>query len=202
MAISFTKTNWQDRPSTATPITAAQLNRMEQGIEDCKGQANANEMAIKANASEIQTIKSGITLGSISTTDLLLLAHPVGSIYSSTASTSPQELFGGSWERIKGKFIWGVDDGETAGTTGGEATHTLTEAELAKHRHEKIYYADSGKTFGLAQTGTGTNSSWYLDYSSASDNPGDALNTGYSGGNQPHNNMPPYYGAYVWVRTA
>ena len=22
------------------------------------------------------------------------------------------------------------------------------------------------------------------------------------GGDQPHNNMPPYYGAYVWRRTA
>lgn len=29
MATSYTKTNWQDAPSTATPITAAQLNRME-----------------------------------------------------------------------------------------------------------------------------------------------------------------------------
>lgn len=47
MATSYTKTNWQDAPSTATPITAAQLNRMEKGIGDCSGQGNANELAIQ-----------------------------------------------------------------------------------------------------------------------------------------------------------
>lgn len=193
MAISFTKTNWQDRPSTATPITAAQLNRMEQGIEDCKGQANANETAIKANASEIQTIKSGITLGSISITDLLLLAHPVGSIYSSTASTSPQELFGGSWERIKGKFIWGVDDGETAGTTGGEATHMLTIDEMPSHNH--YVFATDVHTTTQSQSKDVYS---YKEYSTTY-NP---IYSDFSGGGQPHNNMPPYYGAYVWVRTA
>lgn len=202
MATSYTKTNWQDAPSTATPITAAQLNRMEKGIEDCSGQGNANELAIAANAEAIQTLESGIQLGSISITQLLLMAHPIGSIYSSTVATSPADLFGGTWERIKDTFLLAAGSTYAAGATGGEATHTLTESELANHRHEKIYYADSGQTFGLAQTGTGTNSSWYLDYSSASDNPGDALNTGYSGGDQPHNNMPPYLAVYVWKRTA
>ncbi len=192
MAISFTKTNWQDRPSTATPITAAQLNRMEQGIEDCKGQANANEMAIKANASEIQTIKSGITLGSISITDLLLLAYPVGSIYSSTASTSPQELFGGTWERIKGKFIWGVDDGETAGITGGEKTHTLTIDEMPKHSHDL-----NAVNAGIEQSGGGYHPSWINDKMYTV-----TVLSAETGGGQAHNNMPPYYGAYVWVRTA
>lgn len=56
MSTSYTKTNWQDAPSTATPITAAQLNRMEKGIEDCSGQGNANELAIAANAEAIRTL--------------------------------------------------------------------------------------------------------------------------------------------------
>ena len=94
MATSYTKTNWQDAPSTATPITAAQLNRMEKGIGDCSSQGNANELAIAANAEAIQTLESGIQLGSISITQLLLMAHPIGSIYSSTAATSPADLFG------------------------------------------------------------------------------------------------------------
>ena len=60
MATSYTKTNWQDAPSTATPITAAQLNRMEKGIEDCSGQGNANELAIAANGAAIQAIATEI----------------------------------------------------------------------------------------------------------------------------------------------
>ena len=55
MATSYTKTNWQDSPSTATPITAAQLNRMEKGIEDCSGQGNTNELAIAANGAATRT---------------------------------------------------------------------------------------------------------------------------------------------------
>ena len=192
MATSYTKTNWQDAPSASTPITAAQLNRMEKGIEDCSGQGNANELAIAANAEAIRTLESGIQLGSISITDLLLLAYPVGSIYSSTASTSPQELFGGTWERIKGKFIWGVDDGETAGTTGGEVTHTLTVDEMPNHQHLlPVNVNESEHTENIDIFSYG---GWKAQYNYSA--------TAFSGGNQPHNNMPPYYGAYIWRRTA
>ena len=195
MATSYTKTNWQDAPSTATPITAAQLNRMEKGIEDCSGQGNANELAIAANAEAIQTLESGIQLGSISITQLLLMAHPIGSIYSSTAATSPADLFGGTWERIKGAFIWGIDDGETAGVTGGEKTHTLTTAEMPSHSHyQKRYWGSSGSENQAYTAGAEfTNPNVY----------GSQIDTTHStGGGEPHNNMPPYYGAYVWRRTA
>ena len=111
MATSYTKTNWQDAPSTATPITAAQLNRMEKGIEDCSGQGNANELAIAANAEAIQTLESGIQLGSISITQLLLMAHPIGSIYSSTAATSPADLFGGTWEQLYNEAAYVIEEG-------------------------------------------------------------------------------------------
>lgn len=206
MATSYTKTNWQDAPSTSTPITAAQLNRMEKGIEDCSGQGNANELAIAANAEAIQTLESGIQLGSISITQLLLMAHPIGSIYSSTAATSPADLFGGTWERIKGAFIWGIEDGEQAGITGGEAEHTLTETELPEidgkfatavvgnHTNKGVKGHAYGTDFGTFQSGgiQGTTIANQVQYG-----------YGYKFGNgQPHNNMPPYYGAYVWRRTA
>lgn len=206
MATSYTKTNWQDAPSTATPITAAQLNRMEKGIEDCSGQGNANELAIAANAEAIRTLESGIQLGSISITQLLLMAHPIGSIYSSTAATSPADLFGGTWERIKGAFIWGIEDGEQAGITGGEATHTLTETELPEidgkfatavvgtHTNKGVKGHAYGTDFGTFESGgiQGTTIANQTQYG-----------YGYKFGNgQPHNNMPPYYGAYVWRRTA
>ena len=206
MATSYTKTNWQDAPSTATPITAAQLNRMEKGIEDCSGQGNANELAIAANAEAIQTLESGLQLGSISITQLLLMAHPIGSIYSSTVATSPADLFGGTWERIKGAFIWGIEDGEQAGITGGEATHTLTETELpeidgefatavvGQHSNKGVKGHAYGTNFGTFTSGgiTGTDITNETQYG-----------YGYKFGNgQPHNNMPPYLAVYVWKRTA
>lgn len=196
MATSYTKTNWQDAPSTATPITAAQLNRMEKGIEDCSGQGNANELAIAANAEAIRTLESGIQLGSISITQLLLMAHPIGSIYSSTAATSPADLFGGTWERIKGAFIWGIEDGEQAGITGGEAKHTLTVDEMPSHTHI-ISHTSDNEGLGVAWGATKSGSDGYTVTLG-----GSPIYARTMGGDQPHNNMPPYYGAYVWRRTA
>lgn len=192
MATSYTKTNWQDAPSTATPITAAQLNRMEKGIEDCSKQGNANELAIAANAEAIRTLESGIKLGSISITQLLLMAHPIGSIYSSTAATSPADLFGGTWERIKGRFIWGIDGGENAGDTGGEKTHTLTVNEMPRHKIDL-----NAVNAGLDEAGSGYHPAWVVDKKYTAQ-----VLSANIGGDQPHNNMPPYYGAYVWRRTA
>ena len=55
--------------------------------------------------------------------------YPVGSIYMSVNSTSPAELFGGTWEQIKDTFLLGSGS-YTLGATGGEKTHTLSESEL------------------------------------------------------------------------
>lgn len=43
--------------------------------------------------------------------------HPVGSLYISENSTSPAELYGGTWERIEDCTIWGASDTHPAGTT-------------------------------------------------------------------------------------
>lgn len=65
--------------------------------------------------------------------------YPVGSIYMSVNSTSPQTLFGGSWTPINGRFLvaQGSNDSSgddalnlTAGNTGGK-----TDAIIPYHRH-------------------------------------------------------------------
>lgn len=38
--MAYSKTNWQDSPSTATPITASRLNNMENGIYDIDTKLN------------------------------------------------------------------------------------------------------------------------------------------------------------------
>ena len=53
--------------------------------------------------------------------------YPVGSIYQTTSSTfNPQTAWGGTWERIKDRFLLAAGDTYTGGSTGGEATHKLT----------------------------------------------------------------------------
>lgn len=66
---------------------------------------------------------------------ILNKTHPVKSIYMSTDPTSPEELFGGTWVQIKDCFLLTAGDIYVAGSTGGEAEHTLTLAEGPSHVH-------------------------------------------------------------------
>lgn len=75
---------------------------------------------------------------------LLNIFYPVGSIYTSTKSTSPATLFGGTWVQIKDTFLLTAGDNYSAGSQGGSATHThttgshtLTVAETPAHTHTK-----------------------------------------------------------------
>ena len=123
--------------------------------------------------------------------------HPVGSFFASTENVDPATLYGGTWERIKGAFIWGIDDGETAGTTGGEKAHTLTGNEIPAHAHTEN---GAVMVWNTKIGNVGADPARKEMASAALVSP--ALNTGSTGGGQSHNNMPPYYGAYVWRRTA
>ena len=68
-------------------------------------------------------------------------AYPIGSIYMSVNSTSPATLFGGTWERITGKFLLSATDNgssgasQAAGNTGGAATVKLTSAQSGVPAH-------------------------------------------------------------------
>ena len=116
---------------------------------------------------------------------------PVGSVYLSLDATSPAQLFGGTWARITARFLYGVNDGY-AGATGGEETHVLTVNEMPSHchgYHPRINWVDdySGQVY----------SSWANDHIKID---GHNLYTDYTGGGAAHNNMPPWYGVYMWRR--
>ena len=121
--------------------------------------------------------------------------YPVGSIYMSVNSTDPSELFGGTWQRIEDKFLLASGTTYANGTTGGEATHTLTTNEMPSHSHREanstvVYNQSSTNRFATSGTGTTISLATNLD-----------INTNSSGGGQAHNNMPPYLAVYCWVRT-
>lgn len=132
-------------------------------------------------------------------------SHPVNSLYTSIGATEPAALFGGTWERIKDVFLLSAGDMYPAGSTGGEATHELTVNELAEHDHMQRL-ANSNYDFnailhheGGTGTARGTQVTQNVEY--FEDGTGYVM-TVTSGGNQPHNNMPPYLTVYVWKRIA
>ena len=90
---------------------------------------------------------------------LVDLIYPVGSIYMSVNNVSPASFLGGSWEQIKDTFLLTAGDKYSAGSTGGEATHKLTEEEMPSHSHTTNGQSDeeSGSMNGHA-TGSVTSS--------------------------------------------
>lgn len=116
----------------------------------------------------------------------LLDAWPIGSIYISVNSTSPANLFGGSWEEIQGYFLLGRSSAHPAGETGGEEKHKLTVNEMPSHSHSLTYYNGSGLSSGVH----------------GGNFPDGTASTGAAGGGKAHNNMPPYLAVYMWKRIA
>lgn len=138
--------------------------------------------------------EKGLTMPRALLADLL---YPVGSIYMSVQETDPGTLFGGTWERIKDRFLLAAGDANGLGETGGEAAHTLTAEEMPSHNHGFLdywstAYGSSSKYKSVALNGDGEG---------ADEVKNDRSYVADTGGGQPHNNMPPYLAVCVWKRT-
>lgn len=143
------------------------------------------------NSSDIQINEIGDNLQfEIIKSQLLNSIYPIGSIYMSVNSTNPENFIGGTWEKIQDKFLLASGSTYSAGSTGGEATHKLTIDEMPKHNHNAYLSGGSlASAAGRLLFETAAGQEFYNSIKSA-------------GGDQPHNNMPPYLAVYVWKRTA
>tara|TARA_R110000772_G_scaffold22153_5_gene60176 strand:+ start:10490 stop:11242 length:753 start_codon:yes stop_codon:yes gene_type:complete len=150
--------------------------------------------------------------------------YPVGSIYITLNNSNPQTILGvGGWTKVsKGRFLVGQGTGSdgtdslnvsnTGNDSGvGKYNHTLTVNQMPNHKHSiKLSHepAASGAVndeYGYPQVdATGpfaVHNDIQPDGSSSSVN--GVGNPLYStGGNQSHNNIPPFFGAYIWQRTS
>lgn len=133
----------------------------------------------------------------VDTATLVDLFYPIGSIYMSTDTTNPQSRFTGTyWLPIYNRFLLGAGDTYKAGTTGGEATHTLTRSEIPSHYHDEYLGNDGGSDSapsgysGWPNIAYTSNKTWWATGSK----------TSAAGGDGAHNNMPPYLAVYMWRR--
>ena len=87
----------------------------------------------------------------------------------------------------------GAGDTYALGAEGGEAEHTLTVNEIPSHQHsDRVEWANSqysGQPIGITWNQT---SNLIIDKH--------LYGTGYTGGGQAHNNLPPYKAVYFWQR--
>lgn len=127
---------------------------------------------------------------------------PVGSYYwTSDADFVPGTVFGGTWERVKDKFVWAAGDSDTIGDTGGAKSRDLRDEDV----YAGIGFPDA--THLALDTPDGTELDPALEFtpthgttiatlayestSSRAARLGGTLDT-----------MPPYVVAYCWHRTA
>lgn len=137
------------------------------------------------------------------------MIYPVGSIYISINNVNPSVLFGGTWEQIKDVFLLGAGSTYSAGSTGGEANHTLTQSEIPSYPIGNLPEIVPGNHGNLANGGiVATNLVETSPTNPGLKSNGNGITSGtqysnmiYSnGGVKPHNNIPPYLAVYIWKR--
>ena len=132
--------------------------------------------------------------------------YPVGSVYINVNNTNPSSFIGGTWERIKDRFLLSAGDTYSAGTTGGEARVKLTAEQMPKHSHVMSVGLNDGWSEAMVHSGDnkGSATGCAIHVNSTVRKEGNGYYTygQTSGGDQSHNNMPPYLTVYMWKRIA
>lgn len=148
----------------------------------------------------------------------ILDLYPIGSIYISVVDINPSEYFGGVWEEINNVFLL-AQGNIKAGELGGEENHILTIDELPNHNHKTVghlfstfpvWVTNSQKSylkdptlkpqFIVESVDNEINGPYFLDRFNDTIDGVSKWDTGFIGGNQEHNNMPPYLSVYMWKR--
>ena len=132
---------------------------------------------------------------------LKLEAHPIGSLYFSSEFTSPEELFGGTWERIKDRFILAAGESFPLGSVGGSISHSHDinpEKTFARlYRSENLYF-NWKRIAGVTETWTSNDA---IEAKGAEKR---AITVdggiGVYGETDNSNNLPPYETYYCWRR--
>jgi hypothetical protein len=166
------KINFKNLPSTDTAINATNLNLMQNNIENA-----------------IDSIAN--------------LICPVGKVEVFFDNQDHSNYLGFTWQRTSiGKFPIGIDsndtDFDTIGETGGEKTHTLTTSEMPNHKHEGLSWIGNDNYNISLNTGSYYPDGYALQFQGTSDNV--KISTNSTGGNQAHNNIPPYEVMAFWKR--
>lgn len=125
--------------------------------------------------------------------NLIDYIYPVGSIYMSLVSTNPSIFFGGTWERIKGYVLGGINE-EDSDTNIKTSFNQSAGTEIGSkylQSHNHLYYSPIVQLAQAATSG-GTYGNYQKQYKINTDNAG----TGDA------QNIQPTMLVYIWKRTA
>lgn len=131
------------------------------------------------------------------------ILFPIGSLYFNSSKIDPSTFFGGKWKAVEDVFILTAGSKHKAGSTGGVEKYTLTVSEMPNHKHDiyDSYYGDDKKVPVAAYAASNGKAALFKPKELGLTDDGDCIiKASYVGGNQPHENMPPYKVFYCWER--
>jgi len=136
---------WIKRVSTPLTVVAKVIDSLSTNLN-----TRTNAPSIRAVQEMKENLETQIENADSQIGVILNRLYPVGAIYISTNDTSPSTIFGGTWNKIEDRFLLASSSTYAKGSTGGEATHTLTVQEMPNHAHD--YYRPANVTKAHALT--------------------------------------------------
>lgn len=194
-------------------------------VTDSFGESMSTTAYLGVGQYAFAMIKQGVVLGPDSylfdkqsvIRSVLDFFYPVGTIYTTEDKDfNPSTRWGGTWELIKDRMIIGAGNSYAVKSTGGNSTHSHTTSghantvsEMPIHNHGASnngeFTVRNGQGSGMS--GIPASTPTWGGYS-----PADwwRVFIGNTGGGKSHSHgntgssssLPPYYGAYIWRRTA
>ena len=132
-------------------------------------------------------------------------------LFSFNDDFSPSALYGGSWEKITDRFLVGAGGSYALDSTGGNATHTNTIAEMVSHNHglpvvdrKGGYMPENSSMLKSFQVAAGANNNQANINGTATDwgPTGFSGSVGSTGDGQPFSILPPYVAVNIWRKVA
>lgn len=140
--------------------------------------------------------------------DVWQAVYPVGSIYMSYESTSPAQLFGGTWTQLTGVFPRFANDTATGGADSHTHTYGLRYAQARAHlttfgnsTESTIQLYNNGSWYQTTNTGSTTASRFGGTYEASWKDMTSAI-YGATVSTGSESTMPAYQDVYAWRRTA
>lgn len=158
----YTRINWENTPSKATPLTADNLNHMDEGIERATDGVTAVEEALKTATSDLTTVKSEVETARGSSSSLNARLNGIDSAVTNKAEkstvsqlsarmqTAETSLAGKANATDVANALKSKEDNSNKVSSKTDITDSNTNYPSIKYLNE--FYYDANETYSSAET--------------------------------------------------